>query len=166
MEITLVVATGLGGEIGGNGDLLWRLPRDMAFFKSFTIGHHVLMGRKTYESIPERFRPLPGRINLVLSSSASSWPGARTVASIDEAIEVTLKAGETDLMVIGGGSVYRQALPHASRVMLTRVHGHFDQADTFFPKLDEHWQVVKTEHYAADEKNPYDLDFLLYQKNK
>lgn len=139
--LELVVAADEAGGIGKDGKLPWRLPGEMAYFKRLTsearpgLRNAVLMGRKTYESIAPKFRPLAGRLNLVLTRGAWAAEGATALHSLDEAIAATTDVDH--LFVIGGGEIYRQALAHpaCARVYLTRVFGRFD-CDTFLPSLD------------------------------
>lgn len=137
--IALVVAYAVEGRvIGRDGGLPWHLPSDMKHFRELTTGGTVVMGRKTYESIPERFRPLPDRRNVVLSSTVSALNGAEVFASLRDALAAT---GE-DCFVIGGGATYAEALPLAARVYATEVDGDVD-GDTFFPPLPEgDWTCV------------------------
>jgi dihydrofolate reductase len=164
MTISIVVAVGQQGEIGAKGDLLWRLPRDMQYFRETTMGHHVLMGRVTYESIPPRFRPLLGRVNLVVSSTMTATDGLVVLPSIDEALVHAKLAGEQELMVIGGAKVYEQILPIADRVYLTRVHHSFAEADAYFPELGIAWAERHSTHYPADAHNPYDMTFEVWER--
>jgi len=166
MQISMVVAVSDNNAIGGGGALLWRLPKDMEHFKKITMGHHVLMGRKTWESIPAKFRPLPGRVNLIVTRQKDfKAEGAIVVKSLDEGIELAQKAGEHELMVIGGGEIYKQVFPKTDKVYLTKVHATFIDADTFSPDIsDSHWKTVSTESHLADEKNPYHFDFVVLEK--
>jgi dihydrofolate reductase len=164
MKISIVVAMAENRAIGKNGDLLWHLPRDMKRFKEITMGHSVVMGRKTYESIPEKFRPLPGRTNIVISSSAKAFNGCLMAKSLNEAIETARLKGEQELMIIGGGSIYEQALPLADKLYLTIVHENFD-ADTFFPELSvQDWIEVSKESIPTDEKNQYAMTFTDWER--
>jgi dihydrofolate reductase len=162
MIITIVVAVGMYNEIGGNGDLLWVLPRDMGHFKNITWGHHVLMGRKTYESIPAKFRPLAGRPNIIVSRDASLRnEGCKNVTSIEEGIKFAQDNGEEELMIIGGGEIYKLVFPMTDRIYLTRVHHTFPEADTHFPEINKNeWKTISTELIHADEKHIYDFDFI------
>lgn len=157
-SITLVVAAGTNGVIGRDGDMPWHLPADLAHFKRVTLGKPVLMGRRTHESIG---RPLPGRLNLVLSKDpAYHSEGCRTVGSLAEALAVAAREEAAELMVIGGGRVYVEALPLADRIFLTRVHAA-PQGDTYFPALDpDEWLEASREERDADARNPFDLSFL------
>lgn len=143
MEIALVVAVADNGVIGRAGALPWHLPGDLKRFRTRTLGHHVVMGRRTWESIG---RPLPGRTNVVVSRDPTlSLPGCTVVASLQAAIELAAAAGERELFVIGGGELYREALPRADRIYLTRVRAAPD-GDAFFPALEPAaWAEVATE---------------------
>lgn len=162
VEITLVAAVADNGVIGAEGEMPWHLPADLAHFKAVTMGKPVLMGRLTWESIG---KPLPGRDNLVLSRNPD-WQagGAQRVASLDEALRVAEKAGAEELMVIGGADVYRQALPRAKRIYLTRVRAE-PWGDTLFPELDpDAWREVGRRERMSDEKNPWDLTFITLER--
>lgn len=162
MIISAIVAVGLRNEIGGNGDLLWVLPKDMAHFKNTTWGHHVLMGRKSYEALPAKYRPLPGRPNIVLSRDPDlRYDGCKNVTSIEEGIRFAEMNGEDELMIIGGGEIYKLALPFTDRIYLTRVHGIFPEADTHFPELTmSEWQEVSKQSFPSDEKHAYGFDII------
>lgn len=163
-RITLVVAVAENGVIGRDGGMPWHLPADLARFKRVTLGHPVLMGRRTHESIG---RPLPGRLNLVLSSDRGyRADGCRTVGSIAEAVRIATDTGAGELMVIGGGGVYALAMPAADRILLTRVNAA-PEGDTHFPEIDAaDWQEVHREERAADERNPYDMSFMEYVRRR
>lgn len=166
MIISIVVAVGGNNAIGRDGDLLWRLPKDMQFFKATTIGHNVVMGRKTYESIPPKYRPLVGRVNIVVTrQDGYEAPGCRVVQSVDEAIEFAKANEEEELMVIGGGEIYRQMFDRADRIYLTKVKHHFDDADTFFPQLSpSRWHLAQSEAHSADDKHAYDFEFQILER--
>lgn len=165
MKISLVVAMGLNHEIGFEGDLLWRLPADMNRFKQITLHHHVLMGRKTYLSIPEKFRPLPDRTNIVVSSSVKGFgSGVIQFNDLNKAIDYALQAKETELMVIGGGQIYEQTIKKADRLYITRVMSSFS-ADTFFPKdVENSFHLVDLELFKANEKNAFDMQFEVWER--
>lgn len=166
MKISIVVAVGENNAIGRDGDLLWKLPKDMQFFKQTTMGHHVLMGRKTYESIPPKFRPLSGRVNLVVTRQQGyEAPGCRVVQTVDEAIAFAIANEEEELMVIGGGEIYRQLFDRADRLYLTRVREPFEDADTYFPQIiPNRWQVVQTEKHYVDDKHKYNFEFQILER--
>jgi dihydrofolate reductase len=129
-KITLVAAVAKDGAIGRDNALLWQLPEDMARFKALTWAKPVVMGRKTWDSLPARFRPLPGRRNLVVSRSASELPGAEVFASLDAALAA---CPEPEVCVIGGSEIYALALPFANKLALTEVDAAFPDADRHFP---------------------------------
>jgi dihydrofolate reductase len=134
MRLSLIAAVGRNGEIGRGNDLLWRTREDQLHFKNTTMGHPVVMGRKTWDSLPERFRPLPGRRNIVVSRNASfEAQGAEVVASLDAAL--ALAVGTPRVFVVGGAQLYALALPRAHELVLTEVDAEFE-ADVFFPAWD------------------------------
>ena len=153
-RMTLVVAADEAGGIGLGGDLPWRLPDDLKWFKRVTMGHPLVMGRKTHESIG---RGLPGRLNVVITRQAGYQPYAGAVVA--DSLETALtRAGADDaaeVMVIGGAEIFRSALPIADRVLLTRVHDTFP-ADTFLDDLDPaSWRETWREDHEADARNPH-----------
>ncbi len=164
VEIVIVAAFDERRVIGKDGDLPWRLPADLRRFKQITLGHPVVMGRKTYESIG---RPLPGRTNLVLSRNADfEAPGCVVVGGVDEAVEAAVLEGARRLMVIGGEGVFRQFLPRTDVMELTRVHAEHD-GDVFFPEFDEdEWDVVDEEHRDADKDNEYAMTFRRLERKR
>ena len=162
-EYKIIVATGLSNEIGANGDLLWHLPMDMKWFKQNTLGADVIMGRKTYESFPEKYRPLPNRTNIVITRNSDyKVPEEVLLAnSLENAFEQAEKCTETQKYIIGGGNIYEQALPFCNEIVLTKVHAKFNHADTFFPKIDMNiWQEVWVEHHNKDERHAFDFSFI------
>lgn len=158
--LALIVAVGENNEIGKNGRMPWHLPADLKHFKSLTLGKPIIMGRRTFEAIG---KPLPQRRNIVVSRNPA-WHalGCETTASLADAL--VLAAGTPEIMLIGGGELYREALPRAQRIYLTRVHASFD-ADTFFPVLDiADWKEITRAKYAADEPNPYAYSFITLER--
>jgi dihydrofolate reductase len=158
MKLTLVVAAAENNVIGRDGDLPWRLPADLAHFKSVTMGLPIVMGRRTWESIG---RPLPGRENIVVSRNpAYVAEGARLVGSLEKAVEHARSAGAPELMVIGGAGLYAAALPVADRILLTRVHADI-AGDTLMPSMDpEDWEIAEVRERPADDRNPHRLSFM------
>ncbi|MEO8307231.1 MAG: dihydrofolate reductase [Pseudomonadota bacterium] len=155
MKLTAVVAASDNDVIGSNNALPWHLPADLAHFKRITMGKPVLMGRRTYESIG---KPLPGRLNLVLSRRSVDWPGVERVATLEEARARAAPADE--IMVIGGAEVFILAMTQLDVIQLTRVHCTVD-GDTFMPPLQpERWNEVSREYRAADERNVYAMTFI------
>jgi len=145
--------------IGKQGNLLCHLPSDLANFKRQTMGCAMIMGRRTFETFPNG--ALPGRQNIVITRNRNwSAPDVTVAADLREAIR---KANTRDVFVIGGEQIYRQMMPFVSEVRLTRIHATFDDADTYFPALDERiWKQTAFESFPADEKNPYPYDFVTY----
>ena len=159
----IIVATGLNNEIGAKGDLLWHLPKDMKWFKENTSGADVIMGRKTYDSFPEKYRPLPNRTNIVITRNEKlELPeGAFPVNSLEAAFAFAEKCDTTEKYIIGGGNIYEQALPFCNEIVLTKVHANFENADTFFPEINpDEWQEIWSEHHTQDEKHAYDFSFI------
>jgi dihydrofolate reductase len=147
-RITLVAAVARDGAIGRDNQLLWRIPEDMARFKALTMGKPVVMGRKTWDSVPAKFRPLPGRRNLVVSRSTTALPGAEVFASLDAALAACT---EPEVCVIGGGDIYALALPRADRLALTEVDAAFPDADRHFPAWprDRFREAARETHTGA-----------------
>ncbi|HVX05711.1 MAG TPA: dihydrofolate reductase [Rhodanobacteraceae bacterium] len=158
--VVLVAALDRNRAIGRNGAMPWHLSDDLKRFKALTLGKPVLMGRKTALAIG---RPLPGRANLVLTRAASApFDGQIAVHSVDEA---RARAGDAELMVIGGGEVYALALPRATRLCLTEIDTSTADADTFFPAFDPaKWREVAREHHPADARHPLAFDFVDYER--
>lgn len=158
--LSMIVATADNNVIGKGNTMPWHLPADLAYFKKVTLGKPIIMGRKTYESIG---RPLPGRRNIVISRDQNYHAqGVDVVTSVEQAL--ALASGVDEIMVIGGGAIYQHCLPTATRLYVTHIKAAIE-GDTHFPDYnDGRWQKVSSELYAADAKNPYDLDFCIYQK--
>ena len=161
MTVSLIVAVGAKDEIGKDGAMPWHLPADLKYFKARTLDKPVLMGRKTLAAIG---RPLPRRRNLVLTRDAAfRVEGCETVTSLDAALALAAPAEE--LMVIGGGEVYRLAWARARRIYLTRIAADVDDADTFFPPTDgAEWREVSREDHKADPENRYDYSFIVLER--
>jgi dihydrofolate reductase len=159
MTVSLVVAYARNRVIGRDGGLPWHLPSDMKHFRELTIGGTVVMGRKTYASIPEKFRPLPGRRNMVLSRDAAfRAPGAEVLPSLVAALD----ACGRDCFVIGGGATYADALPLAERVYATEVAQEVE-GDTFFPALnDDEWACVSSGEPIAE--NGHEFRIRVYER--
>jgi dihydrofolate reductase len=160
MRVNLIGAVAKNGVIGGNNRMPWRLPVDFAWFRRHTLGHPVVMGRKTFESIG---KPLPGRRNLVVTRNPH-WAvaGAERAESLDHALESCRDASE--VFVIGGAELYRQALPRAERLILTFVDAA-PAGDTVFPQWNrEEWSERSRERHAADEANAYSMEFVVLHR--
>ena len=164
MIVSIIAAVARGGVIGRGGQLPWHLPADLRRFRKLTTGHHILMGRKTYESLG---RPLPDRTNVVITRQANFQAPVISVArSLDEALELARQAGETEAFVIGGAEIFRLALPFADRLYLTQIDAEVT-GDTCFPDYDRsHWRLVERIDYPPDEKNPTPMCFLRYDSTR
>lgn len=162
MIVSLIVGRARNGVIGRDGDLPWRLPADLAQFKRRTMGHHLVMGRRTFESLPGI---LPGRPHLVLSRDRDFAPrGVQVFANLEDALAVAEAAGDDEAFVIGGGAVYREALPRAQRVYLTRVHADVEGDVTFDELEPERWTEVERTDEEADERHAYPFSVCVYER--
>jgi dihydrofolate reductase len=151
--------------IGKNNDLPWRLPDDMKFFMNTTKGHHVIMGRKNYDSLHDKFKPLPNRTNIVVTRQKDfNAPGCTVVNSIDDAIAVARKDNEAETFVIGGAEIYKLSLPVTNRIYLTEIHAPVD-GDTFYPEFNKaDWKEISRVPHPADERHAYAFDFVIYER--
>lgn len=158
--ITMIAAAGENNELGKNNDLVWHLPKDFKRFKALTTGHHIIMGRKTFESFP---KPLPNRTHIVISRNKSyKKNGAIVVHSFKDALAIC--KNDDQPFIIGGGEIYAIGLKFAKKIELTRVHGTFD-ADTFFPEIPKHqWELVATEAHIKDDKHAYAFTYETWIK--
>jgi dihydrofolate reductase len=156
-------AMGRNRVIGSGGDIPWRLPADWAYLKATTMGHPILMGRKTYESIG---KPLPGRTNIILTKNETFAPeGCVIVHSFGEAVGRYGSVND-ELFVLGGAGIYKLALPYADRLYATLIDREF-AGDTFFPEIDlSKWEIVSRRQGTRDEKNPYDYEFVVYERKE
>ena len=162
-SIEAIVAIDENGAIGRQGDLLCHLPADMKHFKEVSMGHSIVMGRKTFESFPRR--PLPGRQNIVITRNTDWQHEGVTVAhDLDEAIV----AADTDtVFIIGGAQIYELAMPRVEVLHLTLIHARWATADVFFPSIDlNEWQEVSREHHKSDHSNAYEFDFITLKRRK
>lgn len=162
MLISLVVAAATNNAIGKDGQMPWHLPNDMKHFKNVTWGMPIVMGRKTYESLG---KALPGRKNIVISRQHGwSAPGTVAVKSIEDALFVAKETDAKEVMIIGGGEIYKALFDRAKRIYLTRV-GATPEADTFFPSIDpQQWYLVSQKNHEADEKNAFNYSFQLWER--
>lgn len=162
MTISFVVAAATNNAIGKNGKLPWHLPNDMKHFKNVTWGMPVVMGRKTFESLG---KALAGRKNIVITRDAG-WKAEGTVSvqKIEDALFVAKQTDAKEVMVIGGGEIYKTLFDRASRIYLTRVEAE-PEADTFFPAIHpKEWNLISQKNYEADEKNAYNYSFQLWER--
>lgn len=162
MRLSIIVAVADNGVIGRDGDLPWRLSADLKRFKALTMGHHLLMGRKTFESIGT---VLPGRTTVVISRGQPDLPaGVELAHSLEQAVELARAHGDDEPFIAGGAEIYAQALPAADRLYLTRVHADCE-GDALFPAWQEAaWQEVLREDHPADDRNAHPYSFLIYDR--
>lgn len=161
--ISFVVAMDRNRLIGAGGGLPWRLPDELRRFKEITMGHAVLMGRKTYEGIPRKFRPLPGRTNIVLTrQEAYDAPGCIVVHSIEEALAAV--DPDQELMVIGGAALFAELMPVVDRIYLTQIDGEYE-GDVYFPVIDfSQWRAVAREDHPQDDRHDNAFSFLMLDR--
>ena len=163
--ISIIVAVAENNVIGKDNTLIWHLPADMKYFKEKTSGHCIITGRKNYESIPEKFRPLPNRTNIVITRQKDyNAPGAIVVSSIEDAITKAKATEDSEIFIIGGAEIYRQSIHLADRIYLTQIHNKFE-GDAFFPEIDNNkWKKTAETKGVLDDKNTYQHDFLVFEK--
>lgn len=162
MILSLIVAADEHNVIGGGNKLLWKLPADMKHFRTLTTNHTIIMGRKTAESIG---RALPNRRSIVVTRDAKwTMDGCEVAASLDAALQLAAGGNPDEVIVIGGGEIYAQAMARADKIHFTRVHGTFE-GDVFFPEIDStQWKEISREEHSADADNPYAYTFITYER--
>ena len=161
-ELTLIAAAGEDNGIGRDNDLIWHLSDDLKRFKELTDGHHIIMGRKTFESFK---KPLPNRTHVVITRQLDYKvpDGVIVVHNMEDALDVARR--DTQPFIIGGGEIYKQALPLADKIELTRVHHTFESADTFFPEMDSYlWKETSRREHPKDDTHDYSFTYLTYVK--
>ena len=161
MRITLIAAAAENNALGKDNDLVWHLPDDFKRFKKLTSHHHIIMGRKTFESFP---KPLPNRTHIVITRKSDYDAGEAIVVvnSIEEAIKAVVD--DENPYIIGGGEIYKLGMEFATHIELTRVHGTFE-ADAFFPEIDDDtWELLEESYHPKDEKHDYAFTYLTYAK--
>jgi dihydrofolate reductase len=165
MTISLIAALAKNRVIGKNNNLPWHLPDDMKYFMNTTKAHHVIMGRKNYESIPEKFRPLPNRTNIVVTRQKDFHaPTCIVVNTLEEGIATARAAGEKELFIIGGSEIYALGMPWADQLYLTEIDTTLD-GDTYFPSFNKNeWSEQSRIHHEADARHVYAFDFVVYKK--
>lgn len=160
----IMAAKAHNNVIGKDNDLIWHLPADLKFFKQTTLGHTLIMGRKTFESLGN---PLPRRESWIISRNKNyAADGVTTFQSLDSAIEHAEKIGLDTVFILGGGEIYSQSMNVADKLIITEVHEKFD-GDTYFPEIDMNdWEETQREAHEADEKNKYNFAFVQYERKK
>jgi len=163
MKLSLIAALATNNVIGRDNQVPWHLSTDLRRFKTLTMGHHLIMGRRTFESVG---RPLPGRVNVIITRS-EDWTseGVTVVRSLEDAVRIATNAGDEEAFIAGGAQIYELAMHRADRMYLTRVHAEVE-GDTWFPEFDDvsEWHLTDAEHFDADEKNEYPFSFLTYDR--
>ena len=163
MTISIMAALATNNVIGRDNTLPWHMPADLKRLKTTTMGHHVLMGRKTFEDVG---KPLPGRVTVVITRDPHfAAEGVAIARSVDEAISKAEAAGDDEIFILGGAEIFRQTIHRADRMYLTRIHAE-PEGDTFFPEFDDvnEWRLVDAEHFEPDERNAHPYSFLTYQR--
>jgi dihydrofolate reductase len=166
MIISLIAALAENRVIGKDNDLPWHLPDDMKFFMQKTKGHYVIMGRKNYDSLHSKFKPLPNRTNIVVTRQKDLHaPGCIVVNAVEKGLEIANQNHEQEAFVIGGAEIYRIALSLAHRLFLTEIHAHVE-GDTYFPEFNKkEWKEVSREPHQADERHQFPFDFVIYERS-
>lgn len=165
MIISLIVAVSENNVIGKNNDLPWHLPADMKYFRDTTRGHCVIMGRKNYDSIPLKYRPLDKRTNIVVTRQKGfQAEGCIVVSSIEDALNEAKKRNETEVFIIGGADIFKQVMEIADKIYYTKIH-HYFEGDVFFPPIDlTKWKLVSKQDKQPDEKNTVPFSFCIYER--
>lgn len=165
MIISLIAALAKNRTIGKNNDLPWHLPDDMKYFMQTTKQHFVIMGRKNYESIPEKFRPLPNRTNIVITRTRDyQAPDCIVVNSLEAGLQQGRLAKESEIFIIGGSEIYKLGLPVANKLYLTEIDAVIE-GDTYFPSLNfNEWQEVSRTHHKADARHAFAFAFVIYER--
>jgi dihydrofolate reductase len=165
MIISMIAAVSENLVIGRNNDLPWHLPDDMKYFMQTTKGHCVIMGRKNYESIPEKFKPLPNRVNIVITGQKDFVaPGCVVVHSLAQALKKASELGPTEVFLIGGSEVYKQGIPLAKKLYLTEIKAEIG-GDVYFPDFNKaEWQEISRIKHDIDPKHKYAFDFVIYTR--
>jgi dihydrofolate reductase len=165
MVISLIAAVSENLVIGKDNDLVWKLPDDMKYFMETTKNHHVIMGRKNYESIPHKFRPLPNRVNIIVTKQ-KDYKAENSIITdnIEHAIGYAQNANQDEVFIIGGGQIYAQSMDLADKLYITEVKGTFD-GDTFFPEIDKSiWEEESRLRHDIDARHDYAFDFVIYTR--
>ncbi len=163
MIISSIVAVGRNNEIGVDDDLPWHLPADLKYFKNTTSGHHVLMGRKSFDSVG---RPLPGRTNIIVTQNQAFYhSGVHVVHAISDGIKLARDAGEEELFILGGGTIYEQTQHIWNKLYITEIDIEVPAANAFFPKIDfSKWKLSSEKCFPSDDENHYEYCFKVFTR--
>ena len=167
MIVSIIAAVAKNNVIGKDNNLIWHLPRDMKFFMETTLNHHIIMGRKNFESIPKKFSPLKNRVNIIVTRNKNlKLDSCKVVSSIEKGIAIAKENGENECFIIGGGEIYKLAIKNklVNRMYITHIDKNFE-GDTFFPEIDYSlWNITELFSNKADKKNPIDFVVKKYDK--
>ena len=165
-NISMIVAVSKNNVIGKNNSLAWHLPDDMNYFSNMTQGHSVIMGRKNWESIPKRFRPLPNRKNIVITRNTDfNEDKCEVVNSLEDAIKVSRNNDDEEIFIIGGGEIYKLGFDFIDKLYITEIKANID-GDTFFPTWDKNkWKEVSRIKHLSDDKHIYEFDYVIYKRS-
>lgn len=160
MKLSIIAAIGRNNELGFNNSLLWKLSDDLKLFKQLTMGHCIIMGRKTFESIG---RALPGRINIVVTTGKINVEGIFVAIDLNHAVELARESGDDQAFIIGGGQIYGYAIDLADKLYITHVDAEFPEADIFLSPINyDEWELMDSKSFAKSEKNEYDFELKEY----
>ena len=167
MIVSAIAALSKNKVIGKNNDLPWRLPDDMRFFMETTKGHHVIMGRKNYDSLHPKYKPLPERTNIVITRQKDfKAPGCIVLNAVEPGLEIARTSGEPECFIIGGAEIYKLAMPVTTRLYMTEIDAVIE-GDTYFPEVDTtQWKEVSRRHHPVDNRHAYAFDLVVYDRIK
>lgn len=166
MKISMIAAIANDFSIGKDNDMIWHLPDDLQYFKDKTRNHHILMGRKNFDSLGEKYQPLPKRVNVVITRN-KEWQheGVIVFHSVEDGIAFAKENNEEELFIIGGGEIYKEGLKYADLLYITEVDAEFEDAEAYFPEFDKaDWKEISREHHAIDERHKFQFDYVVYQR--
>ncbi|HEU5145439.1 MAG TPA: dihydrofolate reductase [Chryseosolibacter sp.] len=165
MIVSAIAALSRNRVIGKNNDLPWKLPDDMKFFMETTRGHHVVMGRRNYDSLHEKYKPLPQRTNIVITRQQNfKAPGCEVMHAVEPALDLARKNGESECFIIGGAEIYQLAMPYTTRLYMTEIDAVIE-GDTFFPEFNpSDWKEISRQHHPADQRHAYAFDIVVYDR--
>jgi len=166
MIISMIAAMGENRVIGKDNDIPWHLPDDFKYFKDTTKDHHVIMGRKNWESLPNNFQPLPERPNIIITRKDDyrAEGALRIVNSLEDALSIARENNEDEAFIIGGGEIYRMGMEVANKIYLTEINGKFEGQVTFPEIPQNEWKEVSRKHHSIDDRLKYAIVFVIYEK--
>ncbi len=160
MKLSIIAAIGKNYELGGNNSLLWRLSDDLKLFKQLTMGHCIIMGRKTFESIG---KALPGRVNIVVTTGKIEVEGVYRAIDLNHAVELARETGDDEAFIIGGGQIFSYAIDLADKLYITEVDAEFPEADIFLPSIDYNdWKLMDSKSFQKSDKNEFHFEYKEY----